>query len=151
MKATASVRIDRPIDEVFAYVTDIPRMTEWVSGVREAKLLSERVGQGAKYILVYSGIVRRPSELEVEVTEYERPRLFGSRTTRGPFAVEGRIELMDDGGQTVVTSTARATDDLATRITWSLLGWLITKPWMDRLHTELERLAASIERNTTTH
>ena len=150
MRATASLRIDRSADEVFSYVTDVSRMPEWVSGVRDARLVSDRMGLGAKYVVVYTGMTRRPAEMEVEVTDFERPRLFGSRTTRGPFEFEGRIEVVDDGDATVVTSTARATDDLATRVVWTLLGWLITKPWMARVGTELENLAAAMDRNSTT-
>ncbi len=150
MKATASVRIPRPIEEVFAYVTDIPRMAEWVSGVRDARLLSDKVAEGARYLLVYTGMVRRPTEVEVEVVGYEPPHLFASRSTRGPVEFESRIELAEDRDDTVITSTTMATDDLATRVASWLIGWLVAKPWADRLRSELETLAADIERNAST-
>ena len=146
VKATASVRIARPIDEVFAYVSDVSRMTEWVSGVRESKLISDKIAEGARFVLVYSGMARRPTELEVEVTEFDKPRVFASRTTRGPLEFEGRIELSEEDGHTIVTNTAQGTDDVATRVATWLLGWLINKPWSGRLRTELERMAAAIEK-----
>lgn len=148
MKASASLRINRPIEEVFAYVSDVTRMSEWVSGVREARLLSDSMARGARYVLVYTGMARRPAELEVEVTELERPTVFASRSTRGPIEFEGRIELSEENGHTVVTNTTQARDDLATRVASWLLGWLIAKPWTGRLRSELERMAAAIERNT---
>lgn len=150
MKATASVRIARPIDEVFDYVTDVTRMPEWVGGVREARLVSDTIEKGATYILIYSGMVRRPTELEVEVTAFERPHLFVFTTTRGPIEIEGVIELAEDDGGTLVSTTAQGGDDLATRVASWLLGWLVSKPWSDRLRSELENLAAAIERNAKT-
>ena len=43
LAATTSVEIERPIDDVWAFVTDIGNMPHWVDGVSEAVLTPGRM------------------------------------------------------------------------------------------------------------
>ena len=139
-QATATVTIERPIGEVFSYVTDVEKMPMWISGVRAARLISQEMGRGARFVLDYvQG--RRPSEIEIEVTEFEPPRSFASRIFRGPFAYEGRIELREVEQATVVTNTIEAgPDSLSTRVATWLLGPLLLRGLTRRIAGELEEL-----------
>ncbi|MFQ5553733.1 MAG: SRPBCC family protein [Acidimicrobiia bacterium] len=143
-KASATVTIERPIGEVFSYVTDVEKMPGWMSGVRAARLVSKEMGRGARYVLDYiQGW--RPSELEIEVTEFEPPRSFASRIFRGPFAYEGRIELREVETATEVTNTIEAgPDSLSTRVVTWLLGPLLLRSFTRRLVVELEDLRRAI-------
>ena len=38
----ASISIDRPVDEVFDFVTDVDNMPRWISGVSGARLVSKQ-------------------------------------------------------------------------------------------------------------
>ncbi len=145
MKATATVTIDRPIGEVFSYVTDVAEMPRWVSGVSAARLVSGEMGRGARYVLDYvQGW--RPSEVEIEVTEFEPPRSFGSRSSRGPFAFEGKMQLREAGSATEVTNIIEAgPDSLSTRVASWLLGPILRRSFTRRLARELEQLRDAIE------
>ena len=147
MKAMATITIDRPVDEVFGFVTDVEKMPRWVSGVRSAKLISKEMGKGARYVLDY---IRgwRADSIEIEVTDYEPSRVFGSRSFRGPFQFEGRMEMMKDDGETTVTNIVEAgPDSVATKFASVLLGPFLRRSFTSRLRTELEELKAAMALN----
>jgi len=144
MKATATISITRPIDEVFDFVTNVENMPRWISGVSSARLVSSAMGAGARYVIDY---VRgwRATEVEIEVVDYERPRLFAGRSSRGPFDYEGRMELIADKDTTAVTNIIEdAPDSLATTIASALLGPLLRRAHRRRLVKELEQLRTAI-------
>lgn len=148
MKAMATITIDRPVDEVFGFVTDVDEMPRWVSGVRSAKLLSKEMGTGARYALDY---IRgwRADSIEIEVTDFEEPRLFGSRSFRGPFQFEGRMELENGSDQTTVTNIIEAgPDSVATRLASFLFGPFLRRSFTSRLRTELEQLKAAMQQRS---
>lgn len=145
MKATASVHIDRPIADVFAVLTDVSHMPSWVNGVKSARLVSEAMDEGAKYVLEYSS-GWRANELEVEVTEFRPPEVFASTTVRGPFAFEGTFTLVEEAGGTRLTNFIEAgPDSVASRVASLLLGWLLRGTMSRRLLSELETLQRTIE------
>lgn len=144
MKAMATITIDRSADEVFGFITNVSEMPRWVSGVRSAKLLSKEMGKGARYMLDYIQGWRADS-IELEVTEYEAPRLFGSKSFRGPFQFEGRIELADDAEHTTVTNIIEAgPDSVATRVASFLFGPFLRRSFTTRLRSELEQLVSAM-------
>jgi len=145
MKAMATITIDRPVDEVFGFVTNVGEMPRWVSGVRSAKLISKDMGKGARYVLDYIPGWRSDS-IELEVTDYEEPRLFGSRSFRGPFQFEGRMELEKGAEETTVTNIIEAgPDSVATRLASFLFGPFLRRSFTSRLRGELEQLKAAMQ------
>lgn len=144
MKATASISIDRSVDEVFDFITDIGNMPRWVSGVSGARMLSTAMGNGARYVIDYvTGW--RSSEVEIEVIDYERPRLFANRASRGPFDYEGRMVLASDGKSTSITNIIEdAPDSLASTIASWLFGPILRGAHRRRMEKELEQLRSAI-------
>ena len=140
----ATITIARPIDEVFAYVTDVTNMPHWVTGVSRARLVSESMGVGAKFMCQYTSAIR-PNEIELEVTTHEAPSAFGMAMSRGPFNFEGTMTLAEvDGGTRVTNSIVADPDSLATRLASLLFGWLVRPSYRKRLARELEALKASM-------
>ena len=77
-KLEASVVINRPTEEVFAFVTDIEKLPQWMSELVEAKQTSEGpMGVGTTMSAVASPLGRR-AESTQEVTEYEPPAKIGT-------------------------------------------------------------------------
>jgi uncharacterized protein YndB with AHSA1/START domain len=145
METTASVTVSRGIEEVFAYITDVTNMPQWVSGARSARLLSPEMQEGARYVVGYHG-GWRTADVEVLVTEWSPPRLFGSTTVRGPFAFEGVMRLEAVEGGTRVTNTIEAgPDSVASRLATFVLGWALRGARTRRVQNELEDLAGRIE------
>lgn len=144
MKATATISISRPINEVFDFVTNVDNMPRWISGVSAARLRSKVMDKGARYVIDYvQGW--RSSEMEIEVVGYERPRLFAGRTSRGTFDYEGRMELSGDASTTSVTNIIEdAPDSLATTVASALFGPILRRAHRRRLQKELEQLKSAI-------
>ena len=79
------VWIDRPAEEVYAYVVDLDRWPEWRSDVVGGELLTEgpmRVGTQARGT---GRILGRPFTIDVEVTALEPGIRFGYRPVKGPL------------------------------------------------------------------
>lgn len=91
IKVKHSVVIDRPLAEVFAYVTDIEKMPVWSSEVEKAWKTSEGpMGKGTTFSSVAKLLGRRV-ENTLEVTEYEPNMKWFLKPTSGP--VSGEIEF----------------------------------------------------------
>ncbi len=146
MKQQASIEVDRPIGDVFAFVTDVTNMPRWVTGARSARLVGGAIGPGTHFVVEYMG-GWRSFELEAAVTDYEPPAAFGFTGERGPFSFEAGIRLEDIGeGRTRVTNLSEAgPDSLSTRIASFLFAPILRGSMPRRLLRELERLRVAIE------
>jgi len=98
-RAEASVVINRPVDEVFAYVDDIGNASQWQSYVLEVEQTSEGpkgVGTTERGVMQFLG---RRIEWAAEITEHEPNRRIKDKITAGPMLVEHSITLepVEDG------------------------------------------------------
>ena len=85
MKASASIVIDKPISEVWDFVSDIENMDKWVNGVKDPKPISGGewgVGSTFESGYEYAGKTHR---ITYEITEFDSPSLISMRSTSGPF------------------------------------------------------------------
>ncbi len=99
MKVDATIDINRPVEEVFAYVTDTRNQPEWSSSVLEASLEgSGPIGVGSRMKSV-AKFLGRKIDVTAEVTEYDPNRKFSARSLSGPFKGESefRFETTDQG------------------------------------------------------
>ncbi len=104
VKTETSVTINRPIEEVFEFLTTIENNPQWQSSTLEAKQTSEGpVGLGSTAMLEAKFLGRR-LELAMEITEFEPNRKFSFKTTSGPVPFEGSnvFERISEG-ETKVT------------------------------------------------
>jgi carbon monoxide dehydrogenase subunit G len=97
-----SVRIGRPIDDVFAFVSDPRNFARWNSAVRAVRNTSGRDSEvGSTYTMqreLPSGAVQN----ELEIVAREHPTEFGIRTTSGPTPFSYRYRFSAADGQTIV-------------------------------------------------
>ncbi|GAH15534.1 unnamed protein product, partial [marine sediment metagenome] len=106
IKIETSVVINRPIEEVFAFVTDVEKLSQWSAELVEAKKTSEgSVGVGT----TFSGVVKmlgRRMENDHEVSEYEPNSKFAFKVTSGPaqMEVEYTFESVADGTKFTVVA-----------------------------------------------
>jgi len=102
MKIEASVRVERPIEEVFDFVSDPSLFPRWNSAVQAVEPISGDAGAlGPTYSMqreLPSGQVQN----ELEVFASDRPAEFGIRTTSGPTPFVYRYRFARDGADTVV-------------------------------------------------
>src|ERR671933_400276 len=104
-----SVLIDQPLEEVFAYITDVNNNSLWQSSTLETEQTSEgAVGVGTTYRSVSKFLGRR-IETTLKITEHEPPGKQCVRATTGPIPAVGCYLLEPaDGGSTRFTQTLEA-------------------------------------------
>jgi carbon monoxide dehydrogenase subunit G len=100
--------VDRPVEQVFAFLGDLENNMKWRPGQIEAKKISVGpIGVGTTYRMVNSVLGRR-LEGEAEVTEYEPNRKFTSIGKSGfmPITAQRIFEPVEES--TRVTFIAMA-------------------------------------------
>lgn len=94
-----SVEISRSPEDVFAYVTDVPRLSEWQEGVVSARLEGEGPPRQGARATMTRRVGPREQTLTVEMTEFSPPRSYVFRGLDGPIRplVNGKVEPLGDG------------------------------------------------------
>jgi uncharacterized membrane protein len=93
-----TVQVDRPVEEVFAYLTDPERLAEWQTNiVSVTKETAGSVGPGTRFREVRRGPFGRRVESVVEVSAYEENRRFDLRIVSGPLPIDGRNRFAPAG------------------------------------------------------
>ena len=106
-KVEASVLIDRPVDEVFAYVIDVRNWPQW-TGFPEVKQTSEGpVGVGTTFWGV-SEFMGRQAEWTSEVTGYEPNRTVEQKVAWGGMSIEQSMTFEPVEGGTKYTQVGEA-------------------------------------------
>ena len=144
MKLSASIIIPRSQTDVFAFVSDVSNMPEWVTGVAAARLLSDEMAVGARFVCEYRPN-RRSDQLEFSVVSFDPPTAFCTRSSRGPFQFDGCVSLAEANGGTRVTNTIEAgPDSLSSKLATLLLGPLLRRSMQKRLRRELTALEHAV-------
>ena len=108
LKLEKSVVINRPIEEVFAFMTDFENATQWMSELVECKRTSEGpVGMGTTFSAVATPLGRRVESTQ-EVAEYEPNRKYAIRSISGPATSEDAYTFESVAGGTKITRVAEA-------------------------------------------
>jgi carbon monoxide dehydrogenase subunit G len=100
VRAELSIAIERPPEDVFAYLADVSNLTEWQSGVHSAGI--EGGGSAALGARVVESRTMLGKEMTttLEIVDFEPPRLFTLRALDGPALLTVRHELEPSGDET---------------------------------------------------
>ena len=100
-----SVEIDRRPDEVFAYVTDPSRFTEWQAAVVSANAEGSEPMQRGSRLVMTRRMGNRDQTMTTEYTEYDAPRSYAFRVLDGPVRAMGKgsLESLGEGDRTRFT------------------------------------------------
>ena len=104
MRFDLEVTIDRPVAEVYAYVSDVRNLPEWQESAETAEWIEE-----GKRFRERRSFMGRSAQLELEVTAQERDRRFDVRSVSGPvrFEIRHSFEAAGDGTRLSVTADAK--------------------------------------------
>jgi uncharacterized protein YndB with AHSA1/START domain len=98
-----SVVIDRPPEQVFAFLANPENDPQWSSASQEMRKTSEGpIGVGTTFEQTNIFLGRR-FKLSLEVTSYEAEKQFGMKVTSGPFKFAGIRVVEAAGSGTRVT------------------------------------------------
>ena len=116
MEIVRNVSVDRPLAEVFAYLSDFTTTTEWDPGTVRTTRESGDGGVGTRYRNV-SRFMGRQTELTYVVTEHEPPTRLALRGENKTVVANDTMTLAPtSGGGTQVTYRAVFTFKGAARI-----------------------------------
>jgi uncharacterized protein YndB with AHSA1/START domain len=102
--AENTITIDRPIEDVFAYLADGTNNPRWRKGVLEIHRTSAAEGEGATFRQALSGPGGRRVAGDYRVTAYQPPHRLEFVVTAGPARPSGRFDLAEAGpARTTVT------------------------------------------------
>jgi hypothetical protein len=137
------VLIDRPIDEVFAYITDFfnaPRVSgSGIVGLRQTSPGPLGVGSMAQGRRVVLGFETRNT---FHVTEWNPPRTFAVTTEGRPFrSMDTRLTLEPVGNGTKLHELVNFELQLPLKLLWPVMGPVVRR----RLHASFARTKAAIE------
>ena len=97
--------IERPVEEVFAYIGDQTNTPQWQAGLVEVRRTTEGpIGVGTKHTFVRTFMGRR-MEADNEYVAFEPNRRIAFKTTSGPVRVEASYVFEAVPAGTKVTST----------------------------------------------
>lgn len=100
-----SQHIDRPVEEIFAFMMDFRTAPRWRSLVRRMEVVGAgSVREGSKVLLTMDAM-GKTLQLEAEVWRYEPPHRFGMRNTNQGVTGIFEYVLEPDGTGTKVTFT----------------------------------------------
>jgi hypothetical protein len=135
------VEIQRPVEPVFEYLSDLRNMTDWAQGIVEAERLTpEGAGPGTVYRLV-GLLAGRRIATPIKITQYEPGRTYSSVTTMGPLVVDDRWEFTPCGDSTQV----RQVTDMHVAGLLAPLGVLAARLLGPRLADDLRRAKRQLE------
>jgi len=97
-RASNEIVIDRPRDNVFAFLADPQNDRQWRTGILDLRRVSGD-GIGARYAQGVKGPGGRRIAADIEITELTPSQTIAFHTVAGPVRPRGRYELAAaDGG-----------------------------------------------------
>jgi hypothetical protein len=107
MATSTSIEVDRPATEVFAYVTDPGRFSEWQKGVVDGQRPGEGPASVGDQCINTRQIGFAKRRITSEITRIDVPRTWSVRGIDGPIraAVDVNVEPLEEGKRSRVTIT----------------------------------------------
>ena len=131
LTASYEIRLQRPIDEVWAFLTDLPNTGRW-----RQRMDVSWVDPGRTFKVTSSFGPWRKMTMTGEVTANEPPRRFAYRIIEGPLKARNEYLLEPDGDETQFTMSGGAALGRVTR----LLGPVLRRAYGRTTRQELRRL-----------
>ena len=103
MKVETSVIINKPVAEVFAYVTNSANGSKWQGGVESVTLDGPANVVGSKYTEVRK-FMGQEMKSTLEVTAYQPNTKWAAKVLKGPVPFEVTITFEESGGGTKMTT-----------------------------------------------
>ena len=96
-----SIEIARSPEDVFAYITDVPRHPEWQDGLVSVTVETQGPTRVGTRVVHRRKLGPRTVATTSEVTAYDPPRVVSFRGIDGPIRAEGsqRVEPVGDGSR----------------------------------------------------
>ncbi|MCH7653266.1 MAG: SRPBCC family protein [Chloroflexi bacterium] len=140
---TCRIDIKAKPEDVFAYISDLAKHSEWNDGLSIEKVSEGDVGVGTEYRSTGKQLGKSIVNT-VKVTEFESPRKFSFTGSDGKLEFLQEMSLSEHDGGTRLERTTSAELNPVMAIAFKILiGPLIANPSMNK---SLRRLKANLEK-----
>jgi carbon monoxide dehydrogenase subunit G len=102
MRFKTDVRIARPVEEVFHYVSDPCNFPNWNSAVQSVRQTGPGSPTAAATYLMERDLPGGRAENELTIDAWRHPREFTIRTSSGPTPFTYRYLFSEEGGGTLI-------------------------------------------------
>ena len=142
IRVDLTVQVNRPVEDVFRYVTDPANLGEWQTNlVSVTKETDGPVRPGTRFREVRRAPFGRTAEAIVEVSAYEENRRFDLWIVSGPLPIDGRNEFTAAGGATRIEFVAEGELRGALRLAGPVLRCLLHR----QFESDYARLQDALE------
>lgn len=141
VRAEESIFVERPIEEVFAYLTDLDRVPEWQTNVLFLQPQSAGGLRAGAQLVELRKFLGRKVESVVEVTEYEPPHRYTIKVQSGPIPFEISNVLSESGGGTRIDAVVEGEPGRF----FGLVEWRVVKAVERELWNSLATLKDILE------
>jgi uncharacterized protein YndB with AHSA1/START domain len=141
VRAEESIFVERPIEEVFAYLTDLERVPEWQTNVLFLQLQSTGSLRPGAQLVELRKFLGRKVESVVLVTEYEPPHRYTIKVQSGPIPFEISNVLSESGGGTRIDAAVEGEPGRF----FGLVEWRVVKAVERELWNSLATLKDVLE------
>ena len=140
----AEIVVARPRNEVTAYVMDPANDPVWISGIKEARMLTEPpLGKGTRVERIASFLGKR-IEYVLEVEQHDPDALLEMRSVKGPFPMRVTYAFEEAGDGTLVRIRVRGESGGF----YSLAGPLLSRSVKRDITGDLKALKRLLEPTT---
>ena len=102
---TVTTFINRPVQDVFDFMTNPANFAQWQNGTKSAKWASEDpVGVGSIFNSI-GEMLGREMKMDLEITQWSPPTVWGIKGQSGPMKFEAISKFESKDGGTQVTQT----------------------------------------------
>ena len=93
-----TIQLDRPVEQVFAFLVDTRNLPMWQSNLIESEHLTDgSLGVGSHFREIRR-LGRRPAEIRAKITVFEPNRRFETETETAPHVTVSYAVEAEDGG-----------------------------------------------------
>lgn len=138
-----NITIDRPVEEVFSYLSVPENNPQWEKSVVESKMVTNGPMRAGSKFSEKVKFIGSPVETVCTITEYEYPRVLAYRSDTSPrIQYEGRLTLESLGNSTRLTF--KGTNSLGGA--WKLLEPLLSGESKKEAQEAMKQLKSNLEK-----
>jgi uncharacterized protein YndB with AHSA1/START domain len=102
---TVTTMINRPVQEVFDFMTDPANNAKWQNGTESAKLITKGPLGVGSIIHSVGRMMGREFASDGEFTQWDPPHVWGIKSKSGPIKFEGTNKFESKDGCTLITQS----------------------------------------------
>jgi carbon monoxide dehydrogenase subunit G len=140
MRLEKSIVIRKPIEEVFAFVTDMDKVKSWLPVKNVQKLSDGPMGVGSTFSAT-AELMGKQFPGKIQVTQYEPSRLFSFKVIDGPAPVTNTITFTSVPEGTNLTTVGDVELTGVMKLSSSFMMPMIRK----QLDTQISNLKNAVE------